>query len=201
MFLSLPNLVNANTHTRQTSTMATVFTFLHAAKVAQENDQPEKAHYFWLRAKSLHPSLRKPSWLVKGETPITSIRSVDVNERQLLLKQSSQTLLISDTLMKSKLEGLLKVNPMDKDIRYALLHIAKRQGDQASVQRHKSILEPLPKSTSSTGLKLALLVLISVAILLCIFTPLSNGKSFYLGRCIAKLMKIIRMLQSFRNKK
>lgn len=203
MFLDFPNVANASTPSKKTSNMISAFTFLRAAKKAQEACKQERAQYFWLRAKSLYPSLPKPSWLLPEAISVVPVVPDAVNERQFLLDQSSQssrTSQLTDTQIKSKLEALLKANPMDKEVRKSLLSIANRQADSAAVQRHQSVLHPLPKPTSSNYSKLALLAVILGAILLCAFAPLGKHKKVPTARCRELFVRFFQTIQSFMNK-
>ncbi len=194
MLLSLTSYVEAGTST-QNSTPTSAFNLLKAAKAAKEAGQTETAQYFWLRAKSLNPYLAKPDWLRPN---LPTVFPVAVSERQLLLDESSQ---LSDSIIESKLEKLLKENPMDKEVRQALLRIAKLRGDEAAVQRHQSVLKPLPKPRPAFFFKLALLILAVLAILWCVFAPLPGSKKLAAPEGKTLFKKIFLSMRSFIKKR
>jgi len=187
MLFGLPNYAAAVNSSMQGSNSKSVFAHLQAAKVAQEAGQTEVAKSHWLHAKRLNPSLVKPAWLI---TEASAAFPVAIPERQLLLTQLPE---LSDSNRKEKLEEYLKANPLDAEIRSALLGIAKRQGDKAAEQRHQSVIRPETSSRQLTSLRFVLLVFLLGGLAWGIFAPLpgSNKQSpvQLLLKALANLMK------------
>ncbi len=147
-----------------------VQTLLRDAKIAQEAGQYARAERIWLQIKKLYPQQSKPAWL-RADKPTAC--PVSANDRQHLLNLASQT---TDPVIKDRLEAHVKVNPLDKEMRNALLAMAQRQGDNVAVLRHKSIFQPGLRPEKTHTFKFFLAVVIIVAIFWCLFSAAPDSK-------------------------
>ncbi len=144
---------------------------LRDAKIAQEAGQIERAQCLWLQIQKLYPQQSKPAWL---QTDQPKVLSVSTNDRQNLLLLASNT---TDPTIKASLESLIKANPLDKEVRNALLSMAQRQGDSVAELRHKSIFQPVARPCKTQTLKLFLAVAIVAAIFWCLFSASPGSKT------------------------
>lgn len=182
LLFAMPNYAIAGTRAVKSKVSTSVFAHLQSAKVAQEAGQTERAQHHWSHAKRLDPSLTKPAWLL---TEASAAFPVAISERQLLLTQLPE---LSDPNRKEKLEEHLKVNPLDEEVRSALLDIAKRQGDKAAEQRHQSVLTPETRPLPRTYVKLGLLAFLIGGIVWGIFAPLPGSNNQSLAKLMFKFL-------------
>lgn len=170
-FWGTPMPVTANSRSEPSSASTLVFALLQNAKAAQEGGQAKRAQQYWLHAKRLNPSLRKPVWLFLEEYHVVP---ATIPKRQLLLKNASHPL---DPQVKASLETLLESNPMDAEVRQVLLRLAQRQGKAGEIRRHQAILKPETESTRPDWMKLALAAILMGGSLWCLFAPLPGSKT------------------------
>ncbi len=164
----LPHEVSLNKCERRHSSLQSL---LRDAKTANEAGQIERVQCLWLQIQKLYPDQKKPAWL-QNSKPIAL--STSANDRQSLLHLASHT---ADPAVKAHLESLIKANPLDKDVRNALLSMAQRQGDKTAVLRHKSIFQPVARSYKNDIFKLLLIVFIIAAVCWCLFSATPGSKT------------------------
>lgn len=144
-----------------------VQSLLQKAKKAVEEGKPEKARLIWLQIRSLNPSLSKPSWLEANVASVTFCASVS---------GKSGAAMVDETSEKKQFEAELKANPFNKEARQALYRIAKRDGDQAAMLRHHSILQAKNRTYYSEYLKWIVVFIIFSLIICLILSPLPDAK-------------------------
>lgn len=106
------------------------------AKAASTSGNFKLAENYWLQAKSIDPTLTKPTWFDKKSYPVQkkTIQAFDENKFVEELQKMPYA------KAKIELDKRLVFNPNNSKLRVAYLDLAEANGDEKEAARHRSIL-------------------------------------------------------------
>jgi len=141
---------------------------LQEAKNFQRSGNLVQARIRFQQAQGMTPGLPTPNWLKNPDVPLSPKPTPD---RESVLSEFRTTPSPHDRL---KLEGLLRNNPVDPEIRKALLDIAVKEGNSSEIVRHTSFFVGPARKPQESGWRFWLLAFLWVILLWQLFLALRD---------------------------
>ena len=125
---------------------------------ARDAGDMANAELFWMHARELKPSLRRPAWLERQfEVPVGDLSDEEILKRIVQLPYDKARILLEEQIRKS---------PDNERLRSRYLELARENNDEIEIKRHESAMKKNEEGSSSAQLVFRYAIFLILVVLL-----------------------------------
>jgi len=154
---AFPVLAGMNFSRRMQGTDRKVTELLVLSMQARDAGDMPNAELFWMHARELRPSLKRPAWLEKQFEAPGDISDQQILDRIVKLPYDKAKILLEEQIRKS---------PANDSLRSRYLELARENEDEQQINRHASAMKKKAADMSSEHLVLRYVIFLILSVLL-----------------------------------